>query len=67
MMTDVHVPSDFKMTQTMDLCKIDAVVLCFSERFVITGETELNFSFWSTVLYNRKSADAKVLLIKKAW
>ena len=29
-MTDVHVPSDFKMTQTMDLCKIDAVVLCFS-------------------------------------
>ena len=22
MMTDVHVPSDFKMTQTMDLCKI---------------------------------------------
>ena len=30
MMTDVHVPSDFKMTQTMDLCKIDAVVPCFS-------------------------------------
>lgn len=37
------------------------------ERFVISGETELNFSFWPTVLCNRKSADAKVLLIKKAW